>query len=367
MKMIKIIKNGKAPFVKGVLLCAAAALAFSACSKKNAAAGKSGAFTDWTDSARRVVRIPEKPERIAPSGGLAQIVLYTLCPDKIMGLSGRFTDTQKKYFPEKYWDLPVFGQFYGTADLNMEAIVEAKPDLIIDIGEAKASIKEDLDSIQERTGLPVIFVEAVLETMPEAYRTLGRITGEAEAAETLARYVEDTLQYAKEKRGQIPEDKRVRVYYGGGKAGQQANVRGSIHADVLDYVGAVNVADIAQKDGRGMDEVPMEQIIIWNPDVVLFPAGSVYDTVQNDKAWLPVSAVRTGRFYEIPSEPYNWLGRPPSVHRVLGIKWLGNLLYPDVFDCNIVSETQKFFKLFYHCDISEEDVRTLLAKSTFRK
>ena len=66
-----------------------------------------------TDSAGREVEIPKNIQRIAPSGPLAQIVLYTVAPDKLVGWSIDLSDAQKEYIPEKYWDLPVFGQFYG--------------------------------------------------------------------------------------------------------------------------------------------------------------------------------------------------------------------------------------------------------------
>jgi len=352
----------RTPFVLCALCVLCVLCLITSCNKKT----ERSASVEWTDSAGRLVQIPANIERIAPSGGLAQIVLYTLCPDKILGLPSRFNEAQKKYFPAKYHNLPVFGQFYGTSDLNMEALIAAKPDIIIDVGEAKSTIKEDLDNIQKQTGIPVIFVEAVLETMPSAYRTLGSLTDSKENAEVLAAYIERTLSEAKIKRAAIPDAKKLRVYYGGGKGGRTVNVAGSIHADVLEYAGAINVADTGKVDGRGMADVSAETVLLWNPDVVLFTVDSIYNTVANDSGWQGIKAIKTGRYYEVPSEPYNWLGRPPSVHRVLGIKWLGNLLYPDVWDSDIIADTKEFFELFYHCAISTDDVKALLAKSTFK-
>ena len=75
--------------------------------------------------------------------------------------------------------------------------------------------------------------------------------------------------------------------------------------------------------------------------LILSPDAN-YDEIFDDPMWQTVSAVQTGRVYEVPGEPYPWLGRPPSVQRVLGLKWLGNLLYPELFDDDMIEETQRF-------------------------
>ena len=80
--------------------------------------------------------------RIAPSGPLAQIVLYTAVPDLLCGKAREFSDAQLKLIDKKFGDLPVFGQFYGkSSDFNLEAVLAAETEVIIDIGEKKETIK----------------------------------------------------------------------------------------------------------------------------------------------------------------------------------------------------------------------------------
>lgn len=85
--------------------------------KADSAAGDKAAQAEGTriitDSAGREVEIPSEITKIAPSGPLAQIVLYTVSPDKLAGLAADFSDEAKQYIDEKYWGLPKFGQFYG--------------------------------------------------------------------------------------------------------------------------------------------------------------------------------------------------------------------------------------------------------------
>jgi iron complex transport system substrate-binding protein len=128
----------------------------------------------------------------------------------------------------------------------------------------------------------------------------------------------------------------------------------------------VNAADITLSSGAGMNPVSMEQVLLWQPDVILFAPGSTYENAATDPLWLKLNAMKEGRYYEIPGEPYNWLGRPPAVNRLLGVKWLGNLLYPDIYKYDMAAEAQKFFKLFYHYDFKLAAAEKLMAHSTFR-
>lgn len=319
----------------------------------------------FTDSVGREVEIPANIERIAPSGPLAQVVLYTLCPDKLAGLASDLSDQQFEYMDSKYKSLPVFGNFYADT-LNLEAVMSAKPQIVIDIGEAKATVNEDMQGVQDKTGIPSIFIHMELDTMAEAYRTLGKVVGEEEQAEKLAEYVEKVLAEAKEKSASIPEEDRIKVYYGQGNAGLTGVVKGTVHSDVIDAVGAVNVTDSQENIRGGASDISMEQLMLWQPDVILFAPGSIYNDVDSRAEWKEINAVKNKKYYEIPEGPYNWGGRPPSVNRIIGIKWLGNLLYPDIYQYDMKNETKEFYKLFYHCDVTDEQINKLLENSTYK-
>jgi iron complex transport system substrate-binding protein len=318
----------------------------------------------FTDSSGREVELPKNIERIAPSGPLAQIVLYTLCPEKMVGWASEFTDEQLKYIDNKYASAPVFGNFYGDT-LNLEAVMTAHPQVVFDIGEAKSTVKEDMDGIQDKTGIPTVFVHMEMDTMTEAYETLGKIVGEEEQAQKIIEYIEKTQSDTQEKLKEIPESERKSIYYGQDE-GLSAVVAGTVHSDVIEYAGGINTAVVEETVRGGASEVSMEQLLLWNPKVILFAPKSIYDSVEEKAEWKELEAVKSGAYYEVPSGPYNWMGRPPSINRIIGVKWLSNLLYPDVFDYDMVKETKEFYKLFYHCDITDEQVKDLLTKSTYK-
>ena len=77
-------------------------------------------------------------------------------------------------------------------------------------------------------------------------------------------------------------------------------------------------------------------------------------------------AIEAGRYYEIPSMPYNWLSNPPSLNMLLGVWWLGNLLYPQYYAYDMVEKTQEMFRLLWSYDLSADEARAMLANSTLK-
>lgn len=313
------------------------------------------------DSVGREVEIPNTISKIAPSGPLAQIVLYTSNSEKLAGLAKPVTDNQKEYL-SSITELPIFGQFYGkNSNLNMEELIKNSPDLVIDIGEAKKTIVEDMDNLQNQINIPVVFVEASLETMADAYQKLGEIIGDTSKIDKLAEYSKNVIESAK--KINIPEKEKISVYWAMGDAGLNTNAKESFHAEVLNLVGAKNVAEVEAQSKGGGSEISMEQLIGWNPQVILADNQNLYDMITTDPTWSNLDAVKNGKIYRVPSEPYGFLADPPSVNRIIGITWLGNLLYPEKYDVNIKEEVKDFYKLFYNYDLKNEQIDKILENS----
>lgn len=315
------------------------------------------------------MELPRNLTRVASGGPLANILIYAVKPEVLVGWSSAPSKSAQKYIDEKYWNLPEYGKFYdNTGDFNREALMNSAPEVVIDVGEWDEEYKADLDALQEQIGIPVILIEANLEQTAAAYRTIGELLGEADRGKELGDYCDKVVQDAKEKAATIPADKRVSVYYGQGDTGLSTMLSGTIHSQIYELVGAelVAKAENAQVQ-QGGGTISMEQLAAWDPQVITFAQGSVYDKVQEDATWSALTAIKNGKYYEIPNEPYNWMGRPPGPNRIIGIRWIGNLLYPDVFNYDIKQEVKEFFKLFYRYDLTDEEVNSLLAKSTLKQ
>lgn len=107
----------------------------------------------------------------------------------------------------------------------------------------------------------------------------------------------------------------------------------------------------------------MEQILNWNPDVILFAPNSIYSIVAANENWQTITAIKEGKYYEVPFGPYNWMGFPPSVQRLLGMQWMAAVLYPDAVDYDLYEAVSAYFELFYHCELTEAQFAALTANS----
>ena len=321
-----------------------------------------------TDSSGREVTIPAEITKVCPSGAVATMFLSVFAPDEMVSVNSSISESQAKYLPSRIASLPATGQFYGSkASLNMEQILALDPDVIIDLGDYKDGIKEDMDALQEQLGIPVIFIESDLNHMASAFRTLGEIFGKEEKGEKLASFVEETLQMAADNRAKLTDETKKSVMYATGKEGLNVFAEGSTHAQVISLIGADNAVVLEKFSNKGTgDSVSMETVLTCDPDVIVFASGSVYDSVADDAAWNELEAVKEGKYYEVPSSPYNWMANPPSMNMLLGVWWLGNLVYPDLYSYNMVEKAQEIYSLLWNYDLSTAEAEELLSRSSLK-
>ena len=128
-------------------------------------------------------------------------------------------------------------------------------------------------------------------------------------------------------------------------------------------VNAIIPEEVSNRGGG--TTVSLEEVYAVQPDVILLSTGGPYDTLTQGE-WAGLTAVQNGRYYEIPGLPYDWMSSPPSVNRVLGIWWLGNLLYPELYDYDMAQVAQEYYRLFWHYDLTEEEARQMLSRSTLK-
>jgi len=324
--------------------------------------GKDAETFTFTDSAGRSVELPSPIERIAPSGGLAQMYLIAIAPDLFCAVSSHYRERDAEFFPPALASLPAIGQFYGQATFNPEEVARISPDVIIDVGDSKKTIAKDMDTISEMTAVPVIHIAADLRGAPGAFRTLGRLLGRTEKGEELALFCEKILAQAKQIMERVGADKKSVLYCMGNK-GLNVLARNSWHSEILDWM-ADNLAVLGNPSSRGGgNESNLEQLFLWNPEVIFFGPGSIYASVQDDPVWKEFRAVQSGRYYEVPQGPFNWMGNPPSINRYLGILWMGAILYPEYADYDLYTEVREYYRLFYGYDLSRERYDTLIART----
>lgn len=314
-----------------------------------------------TDAAGRVVEIPDKVERVLAAGPPASVLVYVLAPDKLAGWVREPKPEEKAFLLPSVRDLPVFGQLTGKGGTaNIEAVLAAKPDIIIDVGTVNPTYASLADKVQAQTGIPYVLVDGAFARSGAMLRETGAMLGVEARAETLAAYADERFAALEKGLAGIPTDKRPSVYYGRGGEGLETGLAGSINMELLEAVGARNVAAAAGKGG--LTQVSLEQILSWKPDTILAASPKFAEAVKDDPLWAQLDAVKAGRVHVTPSLPFGWIDSPPGINRLVGVSWLEHTLYPETSPTAIDEEVRTFFKLFYQVELSDAQLATLLGK-----
>ena len=313
----------------------------------------------FTDSAGREVTLPKNIERIVPSGPLSQMVLYALAPHLFVGLTNAWDEDELIYLETR--DLPIIGQVYGKGDINLESLAATNTQVIIDIGEPKKSVKEDMDNISEQTSIPAVHITANLDNMGDALRTLGALLNLEQRANALADYCDKSYQNSLDLLEKVGEENKIALLYIAGDDGLRVIPQKSFNSQTLDMFGN-NVAIVENAKGNSA-EVDMEQIYLFEPEIILFDSLDLYNKVSEDPLWKDIPAIKEGNYVLVPSAPYNWIGFPPSIQRYLGMLWMGKLFYPELVEYDLFEEVSTYYELFYQKALSQESFDALLEQA----
>ena len=311
------------------------------------------------DAAGRAVPIPETVARVFPAGPPAAILLYTLAPDILIGWPRANRPEECEFMLPEICARPEIGRLTGRGNTaNLEAVLALKPDLILDVGSTNPTFVSLAERVQEQTGIPYALLDGRFAAIVPAYRKLGELTHRPNEAEDLARYAEETMATIKQRVDKIPAAVRPRVYYARGPRGLETGLGGSINVETIEFLGARNVA--ADRTG-GLAVISLEQVLLWNPDVIITIDAAFAASVRNDPLWASLAAVRDGRVHLSPKLPFGWVDFPPSVNRLIGLWWLAKILYPAQFPEDIRALTRDFYGRFYHVTPSDAQVERVLA------
>ncbi len=311
------------------------------------------------DGAGRAVAVPATVTRVFPAGPPAAIQLYTLAPDLLLGWPRANRPEEREFLLPGIGDRPEIGRITGRGNsANLEAVLQLKPDLIVDAGSTGRTYVELAERVQSQTGIPYALLDGRFGAIPESYRILGRLTGRNERAETLAAWCETAMGTIRSRIADIAPEKRPSVYYARGPRGLETGLGGSINVETLSFLGARNVAD---QPGSGLAQVSLEQVLAWDPEVIVTIDLAFSESVRRDPAWAGVRAVKAGRVHLSPKIPFGWVDFPPSVNRMVGLWWLAKLLYPQAFPQDIRAIARDFHTLFYQVAPSEPQLDRILA------
>ncbi|MDI3280146.1 MAG: ABC transporter substrate-binding protein [Bacillota bacterium] len=281
-----------------------------------AAAGQTRVVTDGTG---RRVEIPAQPRRIVALTPWVVEVLFLLGHPPV----GRPSSAD---YPPEALQIPAHGQSYR---LNFERIAALQPDLIIGNGNLHSPYLAKL----EETGAPVLFydIDSYRDVL-EKLRIMGEIVNEKQKAEQIVAEIE---RRAKALRDRLPaRHPRVLIMVGSAEAWSAAKPN-SYLGDLVQQLGAVNVAAEGMEHRPGFTRFSMERVVELDPDVILLvkPVRDPSDTskalpgFQKDPLWGGLSAVKQGRVYELDHSVF----MSPGPRAIDTLEELAGYLYPEVF------------------------------------
>ena len=293
-------------------------------------------------------------DKVLSAGNPSDVLLLSVAPQKMAGLAGFNMASQGgKLFPAEQQGLPTIGKIAGKGStLSAEKIVALQPSLIIDVGNVTPNYIDQAKRTFAQTGVPYLLLDGRLSATPNILRALGKWLGVEQLTEQQAQYAEETLKSAVDFSAALQQT----AYLARSADGLQTGQKGSIHTEAMELVGLRNVVE---GEHKGLTQVSMEQLLLWNPDIILTQYAEFFQTIKNNPQWSQLSAVKNQRVFFIPNQPFGWLDSPPSLNRLLGVRWLQYLLSNKPM-ADFAPEVQHFYKLFYHIDLSTAQAEQLL-------
>jgi iron complex transport system substrate-binding protein len=332
-----------------VLILMVALLALSGCGKPASEPQNKDSKTAFgivvKDGLNRDVTIDGNVERIVSSYGIALHMVVALgAADRIQAIDvpSMKSDFFKATIPQN-----AQGKSVGSPrELNIEEVAALDPDLVLVPGRNQ----EMVESLEKR-GITVFGV--VAETPQELNSTmlnLGKALGREQAAQEFVAYYDQTIQDVKDRLAGLEKSQRPRVYLVGPMGALSTCSSDLYQHELIELCGGENVAAQLQGklDGHGWLEIPAEQLITWDPEVILVVqySGAKPEDILKDNRFRNIQAVKDKKVYRFPSQLNPW--DYPSPQAVLGVKWLAATLHSDRFkDVDMQAEADGFFNRFY--------------------
>jgi len=335
---------------------------FLSCGKKSetekgtAPAGPSREITDMKGNR---VSIPENLSRVAFLGGPSGQIGYILgVQDRLCAVTKTLTSSELiNLFDPSMKSRPAVRTVSGM--VNIEQLIETDPQLVI---------AGDLDGeiVKRKSTIPVAFfgdsMSLGVEDIKNEIRFYASIFQTEDRSMAYCNYIDSIVAMIKKRTSGIPEKNRKVIFNGYGTSHLVTLGGDTFMKERFEIAGCRNAAETVSTSGKkeglhsGLGEVSMEQLLQWNPDIIVLDTGSYEDLAKDDR-WMSTKAVKNKQVYIQPAGVFIW-DRPTAEAAVLHPLWLAMTAYPEKFkDISFIKEVQKFYREIFHFNLSVEQAR----------
>ena len=248
-------------------------------------------FVTFVDSADREIQVPRPLTRIFAGDLQAQSLLFSLAPELLCGWFKAPEAGGPVNLLETYRALPMYN-INGAADIAAAKRDGAQALLLM----ASDTDIAELDAMAGQAGIPVIYIEADIDTLAQAYQMLGGLLGEEERAEEYADYVAYTLSDLADKRAAIGQ--RKHVYIASGADGLTPVV-----SNLAALIGAIG-------EPEGTDQaITFEQLEKLPLSAVIAADERAYTLIAASTQWGELEYIQLGLYYKCPELLFESLHR----------------------------------------------------------
>ena len=264
-------------------------------------AGEGYSFTDDTGT---VVTVPENPKTVA--------VLLSSLADLWITAGGEVDITVGETVERGFADESVILVDAGAGKtIDIEGLIGAKPDFVIYSADLAGQL-ECADTLRT-AGIPA--AGFTVETFDDYLRVLKICTDILGTPERYEQYgtelkaeIDDMIAAA-----QTLEDQPDILFVRAGSSAKFTKAKTVENHFVCAMLKDLGTYNIAEKAPILLDGLSMEEILISDPDFILFTtmgdaaAGQSYmESLLSDSVWQTLTAVKAGRVYQLPKELFQY-------------------------------------------------------------
>ncbi len=308
-----------------------------------------------TDMMGRTVTIPSPVEKVVVIGSVPvqHTFIFALGKEETIanGLPDSFIRQGRwKYqyvFAPNIQDQP--GMQSSTYEPNVEEILKADPDVVFTMDPATVNTLEG-------SGLTVVYLSWVDdEDVQRLMRLMGEIYDRQDLAEDYLAFFDSTITKVHDRVAGIPEEDRPKVLY---YAHTSMKVPHKIGDWWIAKAGGISVTG-APRNTESLAIEP-EQILKWNPDILIVANDGEIAAVYNDTRLSTVKAIQNKRVYITPMGAHIWSHR--GIETPLTVLWAAKTFYPETFaDLDLEEETAAFYRKFFGYELALEQVKEILS------
>ncbi|MBK1840344.1 ABC transporter substrate-binding protein [Azospirillum sp. YIM B02556] len=314
-----------------------------------------------TDLAGNEIVLSKPAERIValPAPSAPTVMAADRSADRLVGMHQTVAEVAKggllgRLFP-RLNQLPASLLSAGKSAFmpNVEAIAALEPDLVLQRGELGPQVVSPLAEAGLKTALVVYGDE---ETTRRNIRLMADLTGHPERAEALIGWRDEVL--ARIRRPEKTAGKTPTVLFLSRLAGHLVVTGKGTPTDfAIAAAGGRNLA----AERSGSITVTAEQIMIWDPEVILLNSADrdlQPADIRNDPLLSGTAAAKAGRVYKVLVGAFRW--EPPNAENPLLWLWLAKLFHPDANGYDLRAEVRRGLSLVYGSDPTDAEIDRLL-------